>query len=67
MHYCERCSSRGAEAGVSRVLMVVDVVDELPDGELQLSNHDAFTTSLCMECASGLQLLIQEFLSHPQT
>jgi hypothetical protein len=44
------------------VLTIADVVDENPDGELVLSNHDAFTAGLCLECASALQRLIQDFM-----
>ena len=66
MYPCERCINRGVETSVSRVLTVSDVVDELPDGELQLSNHDAFTASLCMACANDVQQWLQEFISAPR-
>ncbi len=57
---CERCSKRGVEASVSRVLTIADVVDESPDGELILSPHDAFTEGLCLACASDVQRWLQE-------
>ena len=51
---CERCQSNGVE----RVLMVEDVVDELPDGTLQTSIQDPFTMPLCLGCASDIQQMI---------
>jgi hypothetical protein len=63
MSICERCGrSGGIERPVNRVLSIFDVVDELPDGELQTSNADAFTAGLCLSCASALQRLVQEFI-----
>jgi hypothetical protein len=60
---CERCAKDGvADRGVERVLTIVDVVDEQPDGTLQLSNHDAFTVGLCLACASDVQRMVQRLV-----
>ncbi len=64
---CERCANAGIESPVNVVLTICDVVDELPDGELQTSNINAFTVGLCMLCGADANRIMQEFAtSAPQ-
>ncbi len=61
---CVRCLKADRETAASRMLAITDVVDETPEGELILSNHDAWTEPLCMSCASEAQKLLERFIVH---
>jgi hypothetical protein len=63
MKACERCAKRGIQSGVTRFVTISDVTDELPDGTLQITNHDAWTTGLCLQCAVDVQRAIEAALA----
>jgi hypothetical protein len=58
---CERCGIRGLEYPVQVVLTICDVVDELPDGALHISNDNAFSLGLCLSCGSDANRMMQSF------
>lgn len=58
---CERCTTRGIESPVQVVLTICDVVDELPDGDLQTSNDNAFAVGLCLSCGGDANRIMQGF------
>lgn len=60
---CRRCASRGIESPVSALLTIATAYDQTPAENQIFSQHDPFTSELCMACVSDAVRLMQRFES----